>query len=159
MVAHGPWPSLDTRERLLAGPLAAYTRATPATPARLRAALAEVRQQGYAYCPGYVHEEALGVAAPVRGADGQVVAALSALVPNDAGAQAVLPVVRTAARGVSRALGAPTVGPYSPSALVPPAGSSGATRPDFHGGPAHYQLRAENDVLGPGPVLDRVLDE
>lgn len=105
LLAHGP---TDLKERLLAGPLAAYTRATPATPARLRATLAEVRQQGYAYCPGYVHEEALGVAAPVRGADGQVVAALSVIVPNDAGAQEVVPVVRTAARGVSRALGAPT---------------------------------------------------
>ncbi|MEU5110967.1 IclR family transcriptional regulator [Streptomyces longwoodensis] len=104
LLTHGP---TDLKERLLAGPLAAYTPATPSTPARLRAVLAEVRQQGYAYCPGYVHEEALGVAAPVRGADGRVVAALSVIVPNDAGAQAVVPVVRTAARGVSRVLGAP----------------------------------------------------
>lgn len=105
LLAHGP---ADLKERLLAGPLTAYTPSTPATPARLRAVLAEVRQQGYAYCPGYVHGEALGVAAPVRGAHGKVVAALSVIVPNDAGAQAVVPVVRTAARGVSRALGAPT---------------------------------------------------
>ncbi|MEV5546063.1 IclR family transcriptional regulator [Streptomyces sp. NPDC052309] len=102
--AHGP---ADLKERLLAGPLTACTSATPATPGRLRANLAEVRQQGYAFCPGYVHEEALGVAAPVRGADGRVVAALSVIVPNGAGAQTVVPVVRTAARGVSRALGAP----------------------------------------------------
>ncbi|MFF4362815.1 hypothetical protein [Streptomyces sp. NPDC001604] len=51
---------------------------------------------------------ALGVAAPVRGADGRVLAALSVVVPNDAGAQAVVPVLRTAARGASRALGALT---------------------------------------------------
>ncbi|MFI5571761.1 IclR family transcriptional regulator C-terminal domain-containing protein [Streptomyces sp. NPDC051740] len=86
LLAHG---AADLKERLLAGPLTAYTPATPATPTRLRATLAEVRQRGYAYCPGYVHEEALGVAAPVRGADGQVVAALSVIIPNDAGAQAV----------------------------------------------------------------------
>ncbi|CAM5265197.1 HTH-type transcriptional regulator XynR [Streptomyces tendae] len=104
LLAHGP---ADLRERMLAGPLTAYTSATPATPSRLRATLAEVRQQRYAYCPGYVHQEALGVAAPVHGADGRVVAALSVIVPNDAGAQAVVPVVRTAARGVSRALGVP----------------------------------------------------
>ncbi|NGO09930.1 IclR family transcriptional regulator, partial [Streptomyces sp. HC44] len=81
--------------------------ATPATPARLRAVLAEVRWQGYAYCPGYVHPDALGVAAPVRDARGDVVAALAVIVPNDAGASSVVPVVRTAARGVSRALGVP----------------------------------------------------
>lgn len=104
LLAHGP---ADLKERLLAGPLTAYTPATPATPTRLRAALAEIRQRGYAYCPGYVHQEALGVAAPVRGPDGRVIAALSAIVPNDASAQAVVPVVRTAARGVSRVLGGP----------------------------------------------------
>ncbi|WP_437014028.1 IclR family transcriptional regulator domain-containing protein [Streptomyces sp. enrichment culture] len=81
-------------------------RPRPRPPARLRAAFAGVRQQGDAYCPGHVHEEALGVAAPVRGADGRVVEALSVVVPDDAGARGVVPVVRTAARGVSRALGA-----------------------------------------------------
>ncbi|MGY4977119.1 IclR family transcriptional regulator [Streptomyces sp. 900105755] len=105
LLAHGP---ADLRERLLAGPLTAYTPTTPATRSRLRAVLADVRKQGYAYCPGYVHEDALGVAAPVRGADGRVLAALSVVVPNDAGAQAVVPALRTAARGASRALGAPT---------------------------------------------------
>ncbi|MGW5634962.1 IclR family transcriptional regulator [Streptomyces sp. NPDC003832] len=104
LLAHGP---ADLKERLLADSLTAYTPATPATAGRLRATLADVRQQGYAYCPGYVHPEALGVAAPVRGPDGAVVAALSVIVPNEAGAQAVVPVVRMAARGVSRALGAP----------------------------------------------------
>ncbi|WP_367318220.1 IclR family transcriptional regulator [Streptomyces sp. HUAS ZL42] len=102
LLAHGP---VSLRERILAGPLTTYTPRTPATPAQLRAILADVRQQGYAYCPGYVHEEALGIAAPVRGGDGTVIAALAVIVPNDASAQAVVPVVRTAARGISRALG------------------------------------------------------
>ena len=102
LLAHGP---VTLRERILAGPLTTYTPQTPATPAQLRVILADVRQQGYAYCPGYVHEEALGIAAPVRGGDGTVLAALAVIVPNDASAQAVVPVVRTAARGISRALG------------------------------------------------------
>lgn len=102
LLAHGP---VSLRERILAGPLTTYTPQTPATPAQLRVILADVRQQGYAYCPGYVHEEALGIAAPVRGGDGTVLAALAVIVPNDASAQAVVPVVRTAARGISRALG------------------------------------------------------
>ncbi|MEV6618678.1 IclR family transcriptional regulator [Streptomyces sp. NPDC051051] len=60
LLAHG---AADLKERLLAGPLTACTPATPATPTRLRATLAEVRQRGYAYRPGYVHEEALGAVA------------------------------------------------------------------------------------------------
>ncbi|MFE6331953.1 IclR family transcriptional regulator [Streptomyces sp. NPDC057798] len=101
LLAHGP---AGLRQRICDGPLTAYTPATPATSAGLRATLAEVRRQGYASCPGFVHADALGVAAPVRGADGAVVAALSVIVPQDARAQTVVPVVRTAARGISRAL-------------------------------------------------------
>ena len=104
LLAHGP---ADLRGQVLGGPLQRYTPDTPATAARLRAVLAEVRRQGYVYCPGYVHPDALGVAAPVRDARGEVVAALAVIVPNKAGASSVVPVVRTAARSVSRALGAP----------------------------------------------------
>ncbi|MFF4806425.1 IclR family transcriptional regulator C-terminal domain-containing protein [Streptomyces sp. NPDC001351] len=68
LLAHGP---ADLRERLLAGPLTAYTPTTPATPSQLRAVLADIRKQGYAYCPGHVHEDAVGLAAPVRAADGR----------------------------------------------------------------------------------------
>ncbi|MER7574879.1 IclR family transcriptional regulator [Streptomyces sp. NPDC126514] len=109
LLAHGP---ADLRQRICDGPLTAYT---PATPAGLRATLAEVRRQGYASCPGFVHADALGVAAPVRGADGAVVAALSVIVPQDARAQTVVPVVRTAARGISRALAGSVQPPRSRS--------------------------------------------
>ncbi|MEU0840825.1 IclR family transcriptional regulator [Streptomyces sp. NPDC005962] len=104
LLAHGP---SDLARRVLDEPLYRYTPNTPATAARLRAELAEVRRQGYANCPGYVHPDVLGIAAPVRDARGEVVAALAVIVPNEAGAASVAPVVRTAARGVSRALGAP----------------------------------------------------
>ncbi|MEU6142697.1 IclR family transcriptional regulator [Streptomyces sp. NPDC047081] len=104
LLAHGP---ADLRERLLDGPLERFTTDTPATAARLRAELADIRRQGYAHCPGYVHPDALGIAAPVRDARGDVVAALAVIVPNEEGASSIVPVVRTAARGISRALGAP----------------------------------------------------
>ena len=104
LLAHGP---ADLAGRVLGGPLHSYTPNTPATGVRLRAVVAEVRRQGYAYCPGYVHPDALGVAAPVRGVRGDVVAALAVIVPNEAGATSVVPVVRAAARGISRALEAP----------------------------------------------------
>ncbi|MFD5266235.1 IclR family transcriptional regulator [Streptomyces sp. NPDC058335] len=103
LLAHGP---AELQERILAGPLPAHTRHTITTATVLRSTLAAVRQQGYAYCPGYFHEDALGIAAPVRDVRGDVVAALSVIVPNDAGAVSVVPVVRTAARGISRALAA-----------------------------------------------------
>ncbi|MFE9847199.1 IclR family transcriptional regulator [Streptomyces sp. NPDC005576] len=50
--AHGP---TDLRERILTEPLHRYTAHTPPDAPRLRAALADVRQQGYACCPGSEH--------------------------------------------------------------------------------------------------------
>ncbi|MGW1785988.1 IclR family transcriptional regulator domain-containing protein [Streptomyces sp. NPDC002143] len=100
----------ELRERVLTGPLTRSTRHTPDTPEGLRAELADIRRQGYAFCPGYVHEDALGIAAPIRDGKGSVVAALAVIVPDDAGARAMVPVVRTAALGVSRTLAASTCG-------------------------------------------------
>jgi DNA-binding IclR family transcriptional regulator len=71
-----------------------------------------VRRQGYAYLPGHVHEDALGVAVPIRLAaarDGgpAAVAALAAIVPVGTEAGTVVGVLTTAARGISRMLGDP----------------------------------------------------
>lgn len=101
LLAHGP---ADLRERVLAQPLHRYTANTPSTTPRLRAVLADVRQHGFACCPGFVHPDALGIAAPVRDGRGSVLATLSVIVPNEDGGASVVPVVRTAARGISRAL-------------------------------------------------------
>ncbi|MGI5125373.1 IclR family transcriptional regulator [Pseudonocardia sp. CA-107938] len=103
LLAHGP-PELQ--ERVLQGPLQRYTAATITTPEALRAALAEVRRRGYALTAGHVHEDATGVAVPVRGALNEVVAALSVIVPNDGHAEARVPVLMAAARGISRSLAA-----------------------------------------------------
>ena len=92
------------QERVLAAPLRAYTRHTIVDPHRLRAFLAAVRREEHALCPGFIDEHATGIAVPVRGAHGEVVAALSVIVPNDGNARAQLPALRAAARGVSRAL-------------------------------------------------------
>ena len=66
--------------------------------------MAEVRRQGFALLPGHVHEEATGIAVPVRDALGEVVAGLSVIVPNDGRAAANVPVLLAAARGLSRTL-------------------------------------------------------
>lgn len=101
LLAHAP---AEFQERILARPLARYTPNTITTPDRLRAVLAEVRRQGYVHCPGHVHEDALGIAVPVRRGTHGVVAALSAIVPTDANRRTVTAVLSAAARGIGRAL-------------------------------------------------------
>ncbi|MFG3295968.1 IclR family transcriptional regulator [Streptomyces sp. NPDC048179] len=94
------------QEDYCAGPLAAFTPYTLTDPARLRRSLAEVRRTGVAVSSRQVTDDALSVAAPVRGAAGLVAAAVSVVVPQaDAEVPALVPAVRLAARGISRALG------------------------------------------------------
>jgi len=80
-------------------------------PAALRAALAEVRRQEFAFLPGHVHEDALGVAVPLRDPAGTVIAAVAAIVPVGTPRQAVTGVLTTAARGITRALASPASRP------------------------------------------------
>jgi DNA-binding IclR family transcriptional regulator len=94
----------ERQERILAGPLWRYTAATLTSPPALRAALAEVRRHEFACLPGHVHEDAMGIAVPVRDGTAAVVAALAAIVPVDTGRLAVTSVLTTAARGITRAL-------------------------------------------------------
>jgi DNA-binding IclR family transcriptional regulator len=102
LLAYAP---AEVQEAVLAGELPAYTRHTVTDPARLRRLLADVRRQGFAVADRMVTEDALSVAAPIRGADDTVRAAVS-LVVNAEGAQplALAAPVRTTARGISRAL-------------------------------------------------------
>jgi DNA-binding IclR family transcriptional regulator len=87
-------------------PLASFTPHTITDPARLRRLLAEVRRTGVAVSSRQITDDALSVAAPVHGAGGTVVAAVSVVVPEaDAQVPALIPAVRLAARGISRALG------------------------------------------------------
>jgi len=102
LLAHA---SPEVQERYLAGPLARYTERTITDPVRLRRELAEVRRAGYAVSDGQVTLDALSVAAPVYGPGDEVVAALSIVVRSGTvAASALAPAVRTAARGISRAL-------------------------------------------------------
>jgi DNA-binding IclR family transcriptional regulator len=67
----------DEIERRLAEPLEAFTPFTVVDPAALREQLAAVREQGYACAIGEIEDGLNAVAAPVRDATGQVVAAVS----------------------------------------------------------------------------------
>lgn len=99
------WSSRDLQERVIAGPLPAYTSSTIVNETRLRTVLAGIRRQGYVICEGHIHAEATGVAVPVRaGSDSSaaVVAGLSVIVPNDGRASALVPVLQATARGIAR---------------------------------------------------------
>ncbi|WP_019813980.1 IclR family transcriptional regulator [Saccharomonospora saliphila] len=98
----------EVQERVLAAPLRRYSPKTLAEPVRLRRALADVRRDGFAISDGQIELDALSVAAPVYGEGDTVVAAISIVVPS-AGTDpwTLVPAVRAAARGISRALGAP----------------------------------------------------
>ena len=104
LLAYGP---PEVQERVLARPLEGRTGATITSPERLRSVLAQVRQQGYVLLPGHVHEDATGIAVPVRDGLGAVVASLSVIVPNDERAASAVPVLLAAARGIGRALREP----------------------------------------------------
>ncbi|MFE7650935.1 IclR family transcriptional regulator [Streptomyces phaeoluteigriseus] len=103
LLAHSP---PDVQAAYCEAPLEACTDHTLTDPQRLRRVLAEVRRTGVAVSSRQVTDDALSVAAPVRGPDGAVVAAVSVVVPYaDARVPVLVPAVRLAARGISRALG------------------------------------------------------
>ncbi|WP_246080701.1 IclR family transcriptional regulator [Modestobacter altitudinis] len=104
LLAHAP---PDVQERVLARPLSPVTRAGFGSPAQLRSALAEVRRTSAAVLAGHQHPDATGVAVPVRDARGEVVAALSVIVPNDGRGGSLVPLLQATARGISRSLRAP----------------------------------------------------
>lgn len=104
LLASGP---RDLQERVLAGPLERQTAHTITDPGRLRALLADIRRTGSVVLPGHIHEEAAGVAVPVRDRHGAVVAALSVIVPNDGHAHEKVPLLQAAALGIGRSLATP----------------------------------------------------
>jgi DNA-binding IclR family transcriptional regulator len=102
LLAHAP---AEVQEAVLAGPLARFTPLTVVDPDALRKILADVRAHGFAVNDRQVTIDSLSVAAPVRGADGEVVAAVSIVVAAGTALPAALaPAVRATAQGISRAL-------------------------------------------------------
>ncbi|KGH45039.1 IclR family transcriptional regulator [Modestobacter caceresii] len=108
LLAHAPH---QVQERVLAAPLRPVTPAGLRTPAQLRAQLAEVRRTQSAVLAGHQHPDATGVAVPVRDDRNDVVAALSVIVPNDGRGAEFVPLLLSAARGITRALRAPAPAP------------------------------------------------
>jgi DNA-binding IclR family transcriptional regulator len=118
LLAHG---GAALQEQVCGRPLTAFTPYTVTDPAALCRTLAEVRRAGCAISDRQITEDALSVAAPVRGPRGDVIAAVSVVVHvEDAQTQALIPAVRVAARGISRALG------WQPGAGAVPGSGSGS---------------------------------
>jgi DNA-binding IclR family transcriptional regulator len=91
------------REAVLTARLFAHTPNTITDAARLRSCLAEVHREGYAVTREEMTLGSCSVAAPVRGADERVVAALSVVAHNHgADLRRLVPSVVTAAHALSR---------------------------------------------------------
>jgi DNA-binding IclR family transcriptional regulator len=101
LLAHA---GVEVLDQVLSRPLTRYTPATITSPQRLRSTLAGIRQAGFAHTPGHLREAAAGVAAPVRGPQDSVIAALGVVVPNDAAAVRTVPALLAAARGIRRSM-------------------------------------------------------
>jgi DNA-binding IclR family transcriptional regulator len=95
------------QESVLNQPLVHMPENVPVSPAALRRTLAEIRREGLATIRRRQPQPLVSVAAPIFGADDKVVAALSVVVPQENAEPRLLgPAVRTAARSISRGLGA-----------------------------------------------------
>ncbi|KQS66232.1 IclR family transcriptional regulator [Modestobacter sp. Leaf380] len=104
LLAHAP---ADVQEDVLGRPLVHEPEQVAVSASELRRTLAEVRRTGLHVLHRGEPQPLVSVAAPVFGAEDQVVAALSVVVPRgDAEGRLLGPAVRTAARAVSRGLGA-----------------------------------------------------
>jgi DNA-binding IclR family transcriptional regulator len=102
LLAHAP---VEVQELALTSPLRTFTPKTIRRPRQLREALARVRRDDYAISDRQIEMITYSVAAPVRGLEGDVVAAVSVVVPTETRRGTVLPAVRTCGLAISRALG------------------------------------------------------
>jgi len=100
LLAHAD-PSI--REHVLARPLRAVARETVTDAATLRAMLTTIRRRGYVVAPGSIEAVSTGVAVPVRD-HGEVVAALSVVLPRESATSAAIDALLDAARAIEKDL-------------------------------------------------------
>lgn len=94
----------EQQEEVLAGPLPALTPETITQPDALRRKLAEVRRLGHAVMPGTVETVSTGIAVPVRNLRGEVIAALSVVLPREQTRGPAIAALRAAADEIRAAL-------------------------------------------------------
>lgn len=95
-----------------------YTEKTPQTLDELLEVVDRVREVGYSVAEGFIHPAARGMAAPIYGPDGRVLAGLGVVVPSGEPVNMrILELLRNAARGVSQQMRAAYIDPDHPHAL------------------------------------------
>jgi len=118
LLAHA---STQFQQEVLSLPLQKYTKKTVTDAFELRRVLADVRRTGVAVADESITHDAISVATAIRGPRDRVIAALSVTLHRETWTpSAALPALTTAARAISRALGAP-------SASRTPAGATVAS--------------------------------
>lgn len=105
-------------EELMDAGIRRLTSRTPQTIEQLLEITAAVRQNGYAVADGFVHLDARGMAAPIFGPSGEVLAGLGVVVPvNEPVDMRIVDLLRHAAHGVSKQMRAAYIDPAHPHAL------------------------------------------
>ncbi|MEV4316634.1 IclR family transcriptional regulator [Actinocrispum sp. NPDC049592] len=95
----------DVRDRVFARPLERFTEMTISSVAQLREILASTRRDGYVVSDRQLEMITKSIAAPIRDAGNTVIAALSIVVPVETDSRTLIPAVRAAGQGISRAMG------------------------------------------------------
>jgi DNA-binding IclR family transcriptional regulator len=102
LLAHAP---RSVVEEILTEPIERFTDLTVVDPTKVRSELVAIRTQGFCISDRQISMETLSVAAPITNRAGQVIAAMSLVVASaGASAHSLVPLVRTSARAISRAL-------------------------------------------------------
>ncbi|OAV62731.1 IclR family transcriptional regulator [Enteractinococcus helveticum] len=95
-----------------------YTDKTPQTLDELVDVVDRVRELGYSVADGFIHPAARGMAAPIYGPDGRVLAGLGMVVPSGEPVNMrIVELLRSAARRVSQQMRAAYIDPDHPHAL------------------------------------------
>ncbi len=93
-------------EDVLANGLPRLALNTVTTERELRSLLDDIRRSGFVVCDRFLDDVTVAIAAPLTTIDGSVVAAMSIAVSVKTNIDPLIPALRTAARAVSRSLGA-----------------------------------------------------
>lgn len=101
LLAHAPH---ELRERILAEPLAGLAPETVTDAAAVRRILGQIRSKGFVIAPGYIEAVSTGVAVPLRDGSGDIIAALSVVLPRETPTDVALSELLGAARGIRTAL-------------------------------------------------------
>jgi DNA-binding IclR family transcriptional regulator len=117
------------RERVLGAPLAPVGPETVTDVRTLRAILSRVRREGHVVAAGTVSAVSTGVAVPVRDPSGEVIAALSVILPRGADPAAALRALRAASTETTLRLGRGPGSRSSGSLPRPAPGGGYSTQP------------------------------